>query len=219
MRNLLLVVLALCLSLTSCNNTPCRQGINLLPMYGQVKKCEGQIETDNRFLKSCDSTYSSRNEACLDMLRFAWRYHANGDNETAMKRFNQAWLLDSLNADVYTGFGELLMDKGEFSESVQYFEKSIQLAPNKSEPYKSLGVAYNFIFDETKDQKDLDKSIEKLKQSLDHDISDASVYAFLTKIYAETNQQDSALRYLSIAEKLNSSLVSQDIKDKILTNK
>ncbi len=48
-----------------------------------------------------------------------------------MMRFNQAWLLDSLNADIYWGFYGNLLGRGKF-KSIPLFDRSIKINPSNA---------------------------------------------------------------------------------------
>lgn len=140
--NLLGSILAL-IFITSCNlktnNTKeieCKEGINLLPMYGRVEKCKGQLESDNRFLSESDRNEPNRIKACVQMLDNGWYYLHQGDYDTAMKRTNQAWLLDSTNLIVYASFAVILELKGETSDAV----KMLDLTFNKLNSSKDTSL-------------------------------------------------------------------------------
>jgi len=213
MKNILVCFL-IGLYFMSCG-TPCKEGLNLLPMYGNEKKCDEQLETDKQFIQACEEQYGNTKDACIAMLRFGWKHYADGDLDTAMKRFNQAWLLDSLNAEVYMGFGSVLSDQGSFEQSLIYYDKSLKLNPENSEVWKLSGLSYGNIFYQTKDEGYLKKSIEQLKKSVSINPSNASAYALLTSAYTYYNQKDSAKKYLQITDKLNQDLIKKDVRDMI----
>tara|TARA_R110000868_G_scaffold295250_4_gene555681 strand:- start:1093 stop:1434 length:342 start_codon:yes stop_codon:yes gene_type:complete len=112
MKKILFLII---LSQFSCKSqTDCPQGINLLPMYGEVKKCEQQIISDDEFILESEKQFKNRKKAAEYYVSQGWEYFYKDDNDTSMKRFNQAWLLDKTNAQVYWGFGNLLGKKSEF---------------------------------------------------------------------------------------------------------
>ncbi len=80
--------------------------IRLLPKYGNGEKTEKQKESDNEFIETIlkqDSTHRKGSDHLID-LGFKYLYR---DIKTAMYRFNQAYLLDSTNTDIYWGFGAI----------------------------------------------------------------------------------------------------------------
>ena len=61
MKKILFLIL---LCQISCKGqTECPEGINLLPMYGEVEKCERQLELDNEFVLEASKKFKNRKEA------------------------------------------------------------------------------------------------------------------------------------------------------------
>lgn len=89
-------------------NVECKEGINLLPMYGKVQKCKRQLESDKEFLSLSDKEEPNRSKAAIKMMDAGWYYLHQGDYDTAMKRMNQAWLLDSTNVIIFASFAVIL---------------------------------------------------------------------------------------------------------------
>ena len=119
---LLLLILILAINLTSSS-----QNINLIPMYGNASKTDEQINADNKFYKYCDKNFKSRKEASKYFEKRGWDYFYANKLDTSMMRFNQAWMLDSLNSNTYWGFANLLCSKGEIEKSIPLFNKAIEL--------------------------------------------------------------------------------------------
>ncbi len=190
----------------------CPEGINLLPMYGEAKKCDEQIKNDNEFLAECDKQFKSRKEAAEKYVEKAWGYFYNNEPETSMKRFNQAWLLDKNNAEIYWGFGNLMGMKHELKQSISLFEKSIKLNPNNAKVYESMSTSYGQLFFETKKVEYLDLTIINLKSSLKLDPNNAKNYGSLTSAYAYYTQKDSLRKYLKITDKLDPKLVDPQVR-------
>ena len=219
MKFYLIICSAICFVVTGCaHSQDCVDNINKLPMYGGVKKCKEQIEFDKEFLQDCDKTFKSRKEASLHMIMRGWQYFYGKKLDTSMMRFNQAWLLDSLNADVYWGFGNLLGSQGKFKESLPFFERSIKLNPTNAKVWQDESITYGNIFFQTKDKKNLNLSISSLKKAISLDPNNPRLYGQLTAAYSYFMQKDSARKYLKITERLDPSAVNPEVK-KILTNK
>ncbi|MGB0390989.1 MAG: tetratricopeptide repeat protein [Salibacteraceae bacterium] len=92
---------------------------NVLPMYGPGKKTEKHHAMDAKFVESVLIKYGTKQKACEAHINFAWRYLYNNDPKTAMKRFNQAWILNPKFADSFYGFSALALLEGNDSD----FEK------------------------------------------------------------------------------------------------
>ena len=103
--------------------------INLLPMYGgeNVVKTDEQLQSDKEFIDSVVKEIGSREEASVGISNGAQKWFEQGDLDTAMKRFNQAWLLDPNNPEPYNGFAEILKQRGDTTEA----EKMLKLAQEK----------------------------------------------------------------------------------------
>jgi len=190
----------------------CVEGINKLPMYGNIKKCKDQIEYDQVFLADCDKTFKSRKEAAAHMVMRGWQYFYVKKLDTSMMRFNQAWLLDSLNSEIYWGFGNLMGTQEKFKESIPFFEKSIKLNPNNPKVWQDISVSYGNIFVKSNDIKYLTASIGALKKAINLDPKNPQFYGALTAAYTYFIQKDSAKKYLKITEQLDPNVVNPDVK-------
>jgi hypothetical protein len=108
------LILCCLISLLACGcaqSQDCPVDINKLPMYGNVKECKEQIEADKKFIASSEKL-SRRKAAAEHMIMRGWQYLRSNHLDTSMMRFNQAWLLDSLNSEIYWGFGDNLGMQG-----------------------------------------------------------------------------------------------------------
>ena len=209
-----MIIYGLLISLAACRQNDCPEGINKLPMYGRVKKCNDQLESDREFLKESDKQFDSRKEAAQFHVAKGWEYFYQNDFDTAMKRFNQAWLLDSLNANIYWGYGNILglRDK-KFKESLVYFEKSLTINPDNARVWESAATSYGQLFFETKDVDLLNKTIDYLKTSGRIEPNNARVYGQLTAAYSYFAQKDSARKYLQITDRLDPSVVNPEVRE------
>jgi tetratricopeptide (TPR) repeat protein len=190
----------------------CPDDINLLPMYGEVKKCEEQIEIDKQFLSDCDKQFKNRREASDKYVEIAWGFFYNNDIEASMKRFNQAWLLDKNNSEVYWGFGNLMGMKKNYNQSILLLEKSIKINPNNAKVYESNAISYANIFNETKNVVHLNSTIENLKCAIKLEPENAKYYGLLTSAYSYFTQKDSLRKYLTITDKLDPKMVDPEVR-------
>jgi tetratricopeptide (TPR) repeat protein len=201
----------------NCTSTEkCPEGINLLPLFGGQTKCEEQLKADKIFISECEAKFKNRQIAAKYHVNKGWEYFYKTIYDTAMKRFNQAWLLDSLNAEVYWGFGNLLGTKHEFKESLPLLEKSIKLNPNNSKVYECMATSYGQLFFETKNALFLNKAIDNLKTAIKLNPKSASAFGQLTGAYSYFTQKDSARKYLALTDKLDPKAVNIEVR-KILT--
>jgi len=122
------------------------QNINLLPKYGLLPKNDAQKKADAIFLAEMDKEYKgNRKKAAEDVALMGWQFLREGDRSDAMKRFNQAWLLDSSNGIALWGMAAIEADAKKFEESLELFaeaERSVGNDINFSVDYaKAMGLA------------------------------------------------------------------------------
>ncbi len=108
---------------------PTRLADNLLPMYGgeNAIKTPSMLLADKEFIDSFVREIGSREKASVGVTGGAREWLEKGDLDTAMKRFNQAWLLDPNNPEPYRGFAEILKRQGKTEEA----ERMLKLAQEK----------------------------------------------------------------------------------------
>ena len=202
------------LLLTVCSAAlpSCPEGINLLPMYGNAQKCSEQIQADNEFLAASEKQFSNRDLASQHYVTEGWKLFEQRQLDSAIKRFNQAWLLDSTNAKVYWGFASVLGVKRQFRASVPLFKKCLIMNPREANAWEGLSTSYGQIFFQTKDITFLYKSIDALKSCVKLTPQNARVYGQLAGAYSYFVQKDSARKYLAIADRLNPAAVNPEVR-------
>ena len=220
MIKILFFLITLLVVIMSCSLTDdCPEGINKLPMYGKVKKCASQIQSDNNFIKLCTNNYKGDlKEAAKHFVKRGWQYFYQNKPDTAMMRFNQAWLLDSLNAETYWGFANLTGMQQKYKESLPLFERALTLAPNNAKIWESASNSYGNLYVQTNDRIYLNKSIECLKQANHLEPGKARTNASLASAYTYYTQRDSARKYLKIADDIDKSAVDPAIRNAVNGN-
>lgn len=94
--------------------------INEIPMYGGRPRTEAPLNP----------------EASRHASMRGFQYFYSGDISTAIKRFNQAWLLDTNNAEAYWGFGIIMGQRASQGDSEKNLKESIRFLQmaNEKEP-------------------------------------------------------------------------------------
>jgi tetratricopeptide (TPR) repeat protein len=110
----------------SINRAQGQQPDNLKPMYGEVAKNEEYQAIDQRFINECIQQFGTKDSAVTRYTNQAWRYFYNNDMATAMKRFNQVWLLNPEFPDAYFGFAALSEMKGYQAEADRLYQLGIK---------------------------------------------------------------------------------------------
>lgn len=112
-------------SAPACGDYP----INELPMYGHIQKSAKQKRADERYIKQMTEGGRSREAAADYAARVGWNMFYKGDCSTAIKRFNQAWLLDPKNQLALWGFAVISRDRGQIEEAIRYYRMAIESGP------------------------------------------------------------------------------------------
>lgn len=146
------------------------------------------------------------------MVMRGWQYFYSKNLDTSVMRFNQAWLLDSLNAEIYWGLGDVLGSQGKFQESLPFFEKAIKLNPANPKALADEANSYGNIFFQTKDIKYLNGVIDCLKKAIRLSPGNAQYYGQLTGAYSYFMQKDSARKYLAITDKLDPKAINPEVR-------
>jgi tetratricopeptide (TPR) repeat protein len=211
MKKILFLII---LSQLSCKSqTDCPEGINLLPMYGDVKKCEQQIELDNEFILESEKQFKDRKEASQYYVSKGWEYFYKDDNDTSMKRFNQAWLLDNTNSQIYWGFGNLLGRKKEFEKSIKYLQKSLEIEPKNAKVYECISISYGQLYLKTKDVKYLNLRIKNLNKALKIEPNNGRTLGELASTYSYLMQKDSLIKYINKTDEIDSKFINPKVRE------
>ena len=96
--------------------TESKTDIRLLPKYGNVEKTEKQNAADKAFIETMLKHDSSLRKASNRFINLGFQFLYKNDIKTAMYRFNQAYVLDPTNTDVYWGFGAIYMSLGQYKK-------------------------------------------------------------------------------------------------------
>lgn len=204
--------LLLLAQLACTSQTDCPEGINLLPMYGDVKKCALQLKLDEEFILESEKQFGDRREASVFYVDKGWDYFNRDDFDTAMKRFNQAWLLDPNHPQIYWGFGNILGKKGAFEQSVNFLEQSIAIEPKNPNVYESLATSYGQLYLKTQKETYMNLRIKALRKAVALSPKKASAYGELANSYAYFTQKDSLIKYIKITDDLDPTIISDEVR-------
>jgi tetratricopeptide (TPR) repeat protein len=184
-------------------------------MYGEVKKCEQQIELDNEFILESEKQFKNRKEASEYYVSKGWEYFYKDDNDTSMKRFNQAWLLDNSNSQIYWGFGNILGRKKEFEKSIKYLKKSLEIEPNNPKVYECISISYGQLYSKTKEIKYLNLRIENLNKAIKIEPKNGRALGELANTYNCLNQKDSVAKYIRKTDEIDPNFVNPELRKSI----
>jgi len=155
-------------------------GDNLLPMYG-YDSFHKENSCDKEFIKSTLETLGlNRVKASREVSKKAWDLLLKEKNPSmAIKRFNQAWLLDRNSFEVFWGFAVWESERNNTQKAEEFFEKSYRKNPKTPE----LLVDYARTLIEIGFAKDDEIRIKKARKFLD---TAKALNPNLTNVYVQS---------------------------------
>ena len=113
------------------------------PMYGNKPITEEQKKVNDKFVADIIKKKGSKQEAFEQSIKLAWHYfYESNDPETAMRRFNQAWLIDPNDAEVFYGFGFLASVRGDGDKAIEFYKQALEINPNHPMSLANMARSY-----------------------------------------------------------------------------
>lgn len=100
--------------------------LNELPRYGDVAPNPSEAKADQEFIEEVIREAGSREAAFDQAMEMGWHWFDQKDYRQAMRRFNQAWLLDPTHPAVFHGFGTTLGEMGQRDEFIKWNKMSAE---------------------------------------------------------------------------------------------
>lgn len=193
--------------------------IRLLPKYGHHQKTVNQKERDEEFINSTMSQaeFNGDKKAASDhLIELGFTYLYRGDAKTAMYRYNQAYLLDSINTEIYWGYGAFFMTIGNYSEAAEQYKEGLSVDPKNTHlltDYGTYFMAQHYglrPIDEKGALSELDSAITYLVRSYSYDNTDMNTAYKLSICYWLKGECDSAWSYYDACKALGGKPITED---------
>ncbi len=117
---------------------------NEMPMYGGKKSPFTETSPPQNAEEAAH--YKS---TCQGLTELGWKYFQQGNRDTAIKRFNQAWLYNPDNPHVWWGFGVIMGNRGEregeennLLDSIKFLKKALSLDVGNYKVMIDLSISY-----------------------------------------------------------------------------
>ena len=174
--------------------------IRLLPKYGNVEKTDQQKASDAQLIETIlkqESTHRKGSDHLID-LGFQYLYK---DIKTAMSRFNQAYLLDPTNTDVYWGFGGVYMTLGNYEKAKEQYEEGLKIDPENTHLLTDYGTYFMVQYyalkpiDQEKALANLDAAISYMTTSYKLNPEDQNTTFKLSVLYFLKEDCENAWKY------------------------
>ncbi len=196
-------------------NEEAQTNIRLLPKYGHMPKNEGQKNADKKFIDTMLKQFPTYRTASNNSIRLGFQYlYKNA--KTAMYRFNQAYLLDSTNADIYWGYGAVYMVLGDLENAEKQYLEGLALAPENTHLLTDYGTYFmsQYYMVEPVDEKNanahLATAIKYMAKSYALDNSDPNTAFKLSVCYFLQNDCKNAREYYAKCKSLGGQPITED---------
>lgn len=185
-------------------NEQSEANIRLLPRYGHKQKTGEQRQSDRSFVDEMlqqERFKGDRTAASNHMIGLGFDYLYRGDMKTAMYRFNQAYLLDSSNTDIYWGYGGVYMTLGAYDQARVQYEEGLSNNPDNTHLLTDLATYFMtqyqalYPLDIKIALSKLDTAVTLLTRSFERDPKDQNTTFKLSACYLMKGDCDNAWKY------------------------
>lgn len=184
--------------------------IRLQPKYGNVEKTVEQKEADKILIADYLAQAGTHYKASELLIKLGFDYLYKGDLKTAMYRFNQAWLLDPKNENVFWGFGAVYFTFQDFKNALKQYDEGLVLNPNSSNIITDKASVYMANYNLDNKAENLDKAINLFKKSLAIDDKNQNTLFKLSACYFYKNDCKNALAYYNKCMKFGGKPVTEE---------
>ena len=181
-------------------NNEAQTDIRLLPKYGYAVKTEEQKNADKEFIITTLKNIPDERTASNHLIELGFKYLYN-NLKTAMYRFNQAYLLDSTNTDIFWGYGAIYMTLGDYKKAQQEYLEGL-LADSKNThlltDYGTYFMNQYYILlptDEKNALENLDSALNYITKSYQINSKDQNTTFKLSVCYYQKKDCNNAWKY------------------------
>lgn len=199
--------------------------ISLQPEFGNVEKTADQKKTDKAFIQDIIAETEDTLAAGERMTELGFQYlYEKADPVSAMRRFNQAYLLVPESADVYYGFGAVYFNLGAMEEAREQYEKGLERDPGHAALLRDYGTTflgdYYQSFDNNREfaEERLGKALEYLEESRNIDKKDPDTLFKLSIVSLYLDDCRNARKYLKQAKKNDHPAIPEDYEEQVRTS-
>ncbi|QRR00744.1 tetratricopeptide repeat protein [Dyadobacter sandarakinus] len=187
-----------------------KENIRLLPKYGNKPKTRAQLDADKQLIESYIKQEGSRQKASDMLIEAGFQYLQEGEVKTAMYRFNQAWLLNPDNEDVYWGWGAIYSSFSDLAKALEQYDEGLKKNPKNPKLLTDKATIFIRKYDNTGDPATLSAAISLFLKSYAADSLNPNTLFKLSTAYFRANDCVQARRFYELRKKTGSYPVPQE---------
>jgi Tfp pilus assembly protein PilF len=168
------------------NTAPVATGPQRLqPLYGGLSPAQAQQLVGPAVLADVDRSFPSRPEASKFFSNKGFEYLQENQPDTAIVRFNLAWVLDPKNPETYRGLAVLLSRRPDTSpEAIQALVlQGLAVAPTNSLLLTDAANTALARYEQSKKKKDLQQANDYTQRALLADSTNANTWQTQARIH------------------------------------
>jgi Tfp pilus assembly protein PilF len=139
-------------------------------------------------------------------VELGWRYFSKGDPDTALKRFNQALILDPNFAPAYFGIAYVYSVQNKLDLAIHNYRKSIEKEPTFSHAYSNLGLALLYSGKPK-------EALPNLKKALDIDPNNGDAHVNIALYYFDAGKYSSSWKHIHLAQDYKATVNPDFLRD------
>lgn len=221
--NLATMLISLIAFATVCPGAAAETPVNELPLFGGREKTPEQRRIDRDFVDEAIRAAGSRKAAYAQLIDRGWIALRQGSPTAAIRRFNQAYLIDSDDARAFAGLGAAVAGQGQFDQAVELLETAVRLDGRNGRLASDLGRAYLLRVTSgtpsmTARDEDLQQALRALDRAASLDPGIVEIYVNRAIVQLMLGRREAAAADLRRAEAIDPAAVDPELKREVLGN-
>lgn len=150
----------------------------LQPLYGGVSPAQAQQLVGAAVLADVDRNFASRPEASKFFSRKGFEYLNGNEPDTAVVRFNLAWVLDPTNSEPYQGLAVVLSRRPDANPDAvdKLVQQGLAVAPTNAALLTDAAASTLGRYEQNKKKKELQQASSYIERALLADSTNASAW-------------------------------------------
>lgn len=183
--------------------------IGLLPKYGNRIKTKQQQKADRQMVKTALANGETLQNASDNFVKSGFDYLYRKDLKTAMRRFNQAWLIDSTNANAFWGFGAVYLTFGDPLVALAQYDEGLQFNPKSTNILTDKATIFMMRYSSSRDEKDYQTALQFFQESYAIDANNQNTLFKLSACYFTKRNCENAWKYYNECQALGGKPITQ----------